>query len=210
MLGTVATLVRRVTWRKSPLAPVAGFGVAVDAEAVADDAMPLIMDCREERHADGWCGDAMMAAHAERAAMRGLVLPSYRTYEDFAAMVARCTVALRPEPVAEPEPKPEFAPELSPDAAASRFLAWMQDGIGDEPRTFGSDDLSAAYAEFCVDQNLTPTPENKMRAALALMDGVTRVQKNSKANGKRVRTFMWTIAPVSEPAPFDLPIQVAA
>lgn len=223
MLGHATRLLARVGWgretagaadtlRETELNPAAlaidaagmGTGLGVDRGPIADglDAIQQGHDdggacsamsetcLRHEQDGGGWCGDtAMLALHA-RAVSRGIALPPYRTEAEFAAWVDTCAAALQPK--AAPT---VLHAELSPDDAAAQFLAWLRSSFGPETeRTYDSDELSAAYAKCCTEHNQEPTPENHMRAALALQPGVGKRQRSSSVQGRRVRSFVWTVS----------------
>lgn len=84
----------------------------------------------------------------------------------------------------------------TPGEAAREFRDWLM-----EHKHFGefsSEMLSALYLEHCTLLRRQPTPENMMREALAhLGRGVTRQQVNSQVNGKRHRSMVWSVKPIT-------------
>ena len=116
-------------------------------------------------------------------------------------------VPLISEPVPEPAPQPVppvpaplalLQPPMDANQAAKSFLAWVI-STG-RTGTHSSGDLRRLYSGYCVEHNVTPTPENKLRGALRKLPGVTTAQHTvairktgSRHQEPRVREWHWTL-----------------
>lgn len=85
------------------------------------------------------------------------------------------------------------APPMAPRAAAKAFVRWMQehDFLGERPWS-GPDGIEAMYLGWhCHDINVTPTSPNLF--AEALQHVITRRQVSVYVNGRRHRTWRYSI-----------------
>lgn len=138
---------------------------------------------------------AWVTRQLARSDKRGLIVPQIRTRRDLEDAIERCRVALA-SPEIQIETIPEtMLPEHTGSEAAQLFLAHLRATVS-EPQRFSSDGLAAAYASWCAaDQRRAPTPENTMRGALKQLPGISRDQVSTMVDGRRVRSFVWTVSP---------------
>ena len=140
---------------------------------------------------------AWLARQLARADARGLVVPQIRSRRDLDAAIERCRLALIPPVVAVVET--EALPELSGPDSAERFLAHLRETVTvSVPQRFTSEGLAARYADWCGEGH-GGAPENVMRGALKQLPGVSREQVSDKVDGRRVRSYVWTVYPLNRP-----------
>lgn len=164
---------------------------------------PVVVHDDGDDLADGvWPEDvdatpAWLARQLARAGDRGIVVPQIRSRRDLDAAIERCRLAIAPPvPVAvETEP----LPELGGAESAERFLAHLREtATVSVPQRFTSEGLAARYSDWCGDGH-PGAPENVMRGALKQLPGVSRSQESDKVDGRRVRSYVWTVYPLNRP-----------
>lgn len=84
----------------------------------------------------------------------------------------------------------------SPDVAASRFVSALRASSPGEVLEYNAAELSAAYADYCADNNIAPTHIDQVKAVMALMPGVDRQKSRSMVEGKRRQIVCWLIQPL--------------
>lgn len=148
--------------------------------------------------ADPYEVPAWRLAQEERAAARGYSLPPYRCRADYEAMLAPI-VAVLTEPVhlfPEVTKKVPKAKQLSPKEAAQKFF---EDVTANGVVRYDNAQLDAAYRAHCAAHKLDAVHQNWLRAELAKLEGVTRIQPNIAAgrssSGRRHRYRIWVLTP---------------
>lgn len=139
-----------------------------------------------------------------RARAAGRDVPQIRTRAEFDAAVARCAARLAApaQTVAVDPPAPVSVPplrEFTGAEAAQLFLAHLRATVS-APKRFTSDEFSAAYHAWCdLEPGRPPVPENVLRGEIKSLDGIARTQIDIRVEGRRVRPFVWTVSPETNP-----------
>lgn len=157
----------------------AGFAI----KCTDDDGNPVWPDDPDE--VPGW----MPERQAWRAA-NGIPPLPYRTRREMESAVL--AIVERLERRSESRLVGPFTPEL----AASRFLNALRASSPSETLEFNAAELSAAYADYCTDNNIAPTHIDQVKAVMAMMPGVDRQKSRSMIDGKRRQVVCWLIQPI--------------
>lgn len=103
----------------------------------------------------------------------------------------------------------DLLPALLPEESAKQFRSWlMMQASGELAPEYSNEELSAAYKQFCAEEERQPSAENNMRRHLRMLPGIERVQvSNYGSTRTRVRNFVWLVV---SPETLELDAKVMA